>query len=115
MNLGIITAAELSATAAIRWKNQYWSKDAGGTWLTVWKSDSEAIYKSIVAANGDPKRIADAIGNQSWSYPRCDVCQEYPLAAVQLGSDEITTVCLTCLNAAQAALQAVTNYQRTKI
>lgn len=104
MNLHIYTSAEKSAAAAERWKNQYY---AGGIWGQAAMRSSEAIYKDIVEANGNPNLIAKAIGNTSWSHVQCDCCEQDQDIVVQIGESDIANACQHCLGAALAAIEAV--------
>jgi hypothetical protein len=104
----IITSAEISANAAVRWRGQYWKRNGDtNEWAYVMLGNSEEIYNALLAANGDKDKIAAAIGNKGWSHVSCDVCHEFVDVGVCLGEYESKTICGRCLRSAVAAVDAV--------
>lgn len=107
MSFKIESAYEKSVNAAENWKRQYCTN---GKWSTLYDDvDSETIYNKILEAQGNPAKVAEAIGNNGWSYISCSNCQSDKLLfAVVFGNyDDTVTVCLRCLSGATAALEAL--------
>jgi hypothetical protein len=97
----LITAAEVSANAARRWREQYadWSDEdrfADGTT----KGDVNAALNRLTRHT--PENISGVL-NAGWAHPKCDCCRQNVTQAVQfIGWDdrEIQTLCHACLSAA---------------
>lgn len=104
----ITTSAEVSVGAPDRWRKQY---SYEGRWAPIMSGDSESIYAAILAASGDPEKIAAAIGNKGWSFVYCSSCRNYVHIAAQFGEDELQTIlCQQCLISGAAALEAVARF-----
>lgn len=100
MKIGI---ANVSAKdVAERWEKQYLNN---GNWMT----GRDKIHAQIIAAGNDAEKIAEAIGNKSWTHISCAECGESELIGVEFGrySDETFHVCLNCITAASVAIKAV--------
>jgi hypothetical protein len=107
--INIVTSAEVAASAAERWRANY---QRTGTWTPTISGDSEETYKRILAANGDPQGIADAIGNKLWSFVTCSACGNDLHIVVEYtgkwgSGDNDARLCQNCLAAGLAALEAV--------
>lgn len=86
---------------AERWRNQYFKQDGG--WSKHPDSTSEAIYESLRCLGGNPDiaKVANIIGNKSWSYIACDGCNEYVERAIRLGR----AYCFTCIGEAAEVMK----------
>lgn len=60
---------------ADRWRQQYHGKDG---WVRVARGSSEEIYNRIMDLGEapDPAKVAEIIGNKSWTHPTCSVTGE---------------------------------------
>jgi hypothetical protein len=93
---------------AERWVSQY--RHDGGKWmnapLSVKGRTSEQVYDALCELGDNPPidKVAEIIGNKSWSYISCDGCPEYVERAVSIGEYEPKAYCETCLREAIAAL-----------
>lgn len=85
------------------WRKQY-CKD--GVWTKTAYGDSGAVYAKLCDLGPNPPidKVADAIGNQSWSYIFCEGCGDYVEKAAALGEYETKAYCETCLKEALSAL-----------
>lgn len=84
---------------AERWRSQY---QRDGVWTRVVSGDSEKIYNALcdLGHNADPAKVAEIIGNQSWSHLSCSACGDYVLRAVDFGcehSDHGVMLCEPCV------------------
>lgn len=101
-----VTAAEVSANAVSRWRRQY-AGYANDYRLFDGRSVGE-IDAAMVAAQGDPEKIAAVHGNKGWSHPQCSCCGERAdeVALIERRSyDEETQICPDCLARAAVALR----------
>lgn len=92
---------------AARWESQYredgkWKKTPIGVKLR----DSEQVYSSLCELGDNPliDKVAEIIGNKSWSYISCDGCTDYVERAVAIGEYDPKAYCETCIKEAHAAL-----------
>lgn len=88
---------------AERWWRMYF-KDRDSQWYDDRKRD---IWKRLNDA-GDAITIDQAdeiIGNQSWTHISCDGCNEYVLAAVEIGECNAKAYCPTCIHEAGEILE----------
>lgn len=60
---------------ADRWRLQY-CRD--GKWTITVSGDSEAVYNKLCSLGHNPPiaKVAEVIGNKSWSYLTCACCSE---------------------------------------
>jgi hypothetical protein len=90
---------------ADRWLNSYFRNDK---WIPIARGSSEAVHKALCALGDTPDlaKVADVIGNKSWSYLRCEGCSDYVERAVCLGEAEYDTktYCEQCVREAAHAL-----------
>lgn len=104
-----VTASEVAATAAIRFREQYrdWSVDdkfaSGDT-----KQDVDDIFNTRAHT---PENVASAL-NIGWAYPQCQCCDGHFQTCVQLkrpwgNDDETFQVCASCLAIATSMLQGL--------
>ena len=86
---------------AQQWASQYREKD--GTWRG---DDKEQIYRKLVALGDNPPidKVAEIIGNKSWSYISCAGCPEYVERAVAIGEYEPKAYCAICVTEAFTVL-----------
>lgn len=95
-----------SATGvAERWAQQYQHPKDG--WRgTAQRPDGKKIYDNLIALGENPPidKVAEIIGNKSWSYISCEGCNEYVERAVVLGEYEPKSYCATCINEAHQIL-----------
>lgn len=110
MRAKYVTVAVASArNVAERWASQY--REPDGIWrdtkLPNQKTRQE-IYDQLVALGDTPPidKVADVIGNKSWSYLTCDGCSAQVERAVGIGEYEPKTYCATCIAEAKAALES---------
>ncbi len=95
-------SAVKARNAVERWTSQYrdYRHDAS-------KNDITEKLHALPPEGRTATAIAQIIGNKSWSYPSCTECHEYVDIAISFGEDgNGSTLCLSCLRSAQAALQA---------
>lgn len=90
---------------AERWHRQYFL-DQGNKWYSHGGDDREAKYKRLCELGSDPDiaKVAEIIGNKSWSYITCDGCGDEGPRAVQIGQYEPKTYCRICLTEALTVL-----------
>lgn len=71
---------------AERWRSQYHSKDG---WCRVARGSSQDIYDRIMDLGDapDPEKVAEIIGNKSWTHPVCDVTSGYLEVAVRFSRE----------------------------
>lgn len=74
------------AGVADRWKAQYCRK---GAWDRNYQGDSKDVWEKLVAlgCNPSPARVAEVIGNKSWTHIRCSACWRDVLTAVSWGPE----------------------------
>lgn len=100
----VVTSHEVSATAAIRFRNQYrhWAPDdrfADGKT----KADVDLMFNTGAHS---PERISNAL-KKTWAYPQCACCSEFVNAAVRLReewSEKEFDFCAKCLTMALGML-----------
>lgn len=65
------------------------------------------VYEKLDAAGDDAEKVAEAIGNKSWTHPWCDSCEEHVDRAWRVTDREggPVSVCVRCLKAALAVLE----------
>lgn len=90
---------------AERWAGQYRERD--GSWR--YGPEREQIYNRLVALGENPPidKVAEIIGNKSWSYIRCDGCNGDVERAVAIGEYDTKAYCATCIREAYAVLTDV--------
>lgn len=101
----IVSELGLAQAAPQRWAAQY----------SGWERDSEhhRIGRKLAAlpkAERTPARIAEVIGNDSWSVVECDQCGKRVPVAVTVGRSpyyetSTATICEPCLRRALALLE----------
>lgn len=97
---------------ADRWRTIYFT-DYGDKWregALAGGKMAEKIHTELcqLGANPDIAKIAEVIGNKSWSYISCDGCSEHVERAVAIGDGDYSerkSYCETCLREALAALE----------
>ena len=91
---------------ADRWASQYRERD--GAWRTCLAGPrtSQQIHEVLVALGDNPPidKVAEIIGNKSWSYISCDGCSESVERAVAIGEYDTKAYCQTCIKEAHAIL-----------
>lgn len=105
----LITPQSLAATAADRWKANYFR---GGEWGEVCLGDSREIYEALAALgeSPDPDDVDRIIGNHSWTRRNCNECGSYERQpVVEVGQEpdyESSTawLCFECLTRAFAII-----------
>lgn len=70
----ILTANEVAASAADRWKKAYGSRFDSRPAFSQWTTLGE-IYEAIKGET-DPQKINAAIGNDSWTTVSCSECNK---------------------------------------
>lgn len=87
---------------ADRYRQQY---PAGDTTRPGGK-DPEDTYQRLAALGDNPPidKVAEIIGNKSWSYITCDGCSLYVERAVAIGEFDTKAYCETCMKEAHAIL-----------
>ena len=101
----IVSVLGLAQDAPQRWASQYASWDRG--------SEHHRIGKKLAAlpkSERTPARIAEIIGNDSWSVVECDQCGKRVPVAVTVGQQpdyetSTATICEPCLRRALALLE----------
>lgn len=81
---------------AERWRAQY---QRGDNWTGTVSGSSKDVYDRLIALgeNPDIEKVADIIGNKSWSFIHCDGCGENVRRAVSMGEYEPKNYCETCI------------------
>lgn len=90
-----------AAGVAERWAQQYQHPKDG--WRgSAHHPDGKKVYEALIALGPNPPldKVAEIIGNQSWSYISCDGCSDYVERAVALGEYEPKAYCATCISEA---------------
>jgi hypothetical protein len=99
-----ITAIEVAANAAERWRSQYaeWTPDNKFSDGTT-KGDTDA---ALDRAQHTPENIAKII-NTGWAYPSCDCCRRYFSVVIGFknpwGQDTFS-LCAVCFNRGRGLL-----------
>lgn len=94
---------------ADRWASQYQHPVDG--WRRYSELDKGRSRKDVhdeLAALGDNPpidKVAEIIGNKSWSYICCDGCNNYVERAVCIGEYEPKAYCATCIEEAAYILK----------
>lgn len=105
-----LTAIEVSANAATRWREQYknWydeDKFADGT-------TKASINNALNSCQHTPENVAKVI-NPGWAYPSCDCCGEYREVVVSIvrpyHEDSPIMVCEPCVKVAASILSQFPN------
>lgn len=91
---------------ADRWRAQY---ECNGKWAASLNGNSEVTYNQLCALGKQPDiaKVAEIIGNKSWSYLSCDGCDDHVEAAIRIGEnryDDAKVYCVTCVREAAAVL-----------
>lgn len=68
--------------------------------------DTDEVYQQLLALGNNPQidKVAEIIGNKSWSYISCDGCRDYVERAVAIGEYEPKAYCAICITEAFTAL-----------
>lgn len=106
-SMRIVSAVEVSAGAAERWRSQYrdWSRDdkfADGS--TKGEHDD-----ALNAHQHTPENISTIL-NDGWAYPQCSFCGEYRHVVVEMRAewgDDSDRICLHCLDKASSILNPI--------
>lgn len=71
---------------ADRWRNQYHGKDG---WLRVARGSSQDTYDRIMDLGEapDPEKVAEIIGNKSWTHPVCSVTGDHLAVGVRFARE----------------------------
>jgi hypothetical protein len=92
---------------AERWRSMY---ERDGVWTNNARGSTSDIYNRLCALGETPDiaKVAEIIGNKSWSYLSCDGCSEHVTTMVRIGdhryADESKSYCATCIKEAAAVL-----------
>ena len=94
---------------AERWRTQYQHQTAK-TWTNTVTGDSGKVYDKLceLGPNPDIAKVAEIIGNKSWSYLYCSGCGDQVERAVSFGSDYSDTpilLCAACISDGAKAIQ----------
>lgn len=91
---------------AERWKQNY--GDPNRWYRTFENGNTPAeIYDQLLklGSNPDPDKVANVIGNPSWSFVRCDQCETYVDRTITLGEEyRRINICGLCLDLAASIL-----------
>ena len=101
----MIKVIEVSAAGvAERWRKQYEREDY--KWLKTSNGDTHKIYDRLCDLGPNPnfERVAEVLGNKTWSHISCENCREYVSRAVALGEYEPKMYCAECITKAYEAL-----------
>jgi hypothetical protein len=95
---------------AERWRYQYYERK-GREWSSTVNGPAKNKYDALCALgpNPDIDKVAEIIGNKSWSYLSCSGCNDYVASAVSFGSDYSESeilLCAACVEDAGRALKA---------
>ena len=93
---------------ADRWRASYYDKN--GKWGNTVSGSAEKVYDKLCALghNPDIEKVAEIIGNKSWSHLTCIGCGEYVVKAVSFGEDydsRAVLLCEPCVNDAAQAMK----------
>lgn len=84
-----------------RWLSQY-CRD--GVWTNTAYGKGQEIHEKLCALGPNPPidKVAEIIGNKSWSYITCDGCNDSVAKAVCIGSDydQRRRYCVACIDEA---------------
>lgn len=86
----VITRQTQAEEATERWKDQY-KKWATNYDDNIWyDKEKEDIYNKLVSLgpNPNPDDIDNIIGNNNWTFVRCDFCREYKKLSVELNMED---------------------------
>lgn len=91
---------------AERWRIQYERKDH---WTSTVSGDSKDIYEALckLGPNPDIAKVAEVIGNKSWSYISCSGCGDQVERAADFGSDYSDTNIQLCIECCRDGLGAL--------
>ena len=95
----LITKQQLAEDAPIRWAAQYdiTRRRIHGHERASWPAD---VYEALCTEPKlTPERVAEIIGNGSWTKLECEECQQDVERAVQIGE---TLLCEDCVRRATA-------------
>lgn len=90
---------------ADRWASQYRISD--GEWKNiVGPKTPRQVHEDLVHLGNNPPidKVAEIIGNKSWSYISCDGCSDYVERAVSIGEYDEKSYCATCITEAFTVL-----------
>ena len=101
----VVTAEEVSSTAAERWREQYSNWEDADTFAdgTTKKSTNDALNKS----KHTPANIKRIL-NDTWSHPQCYACAKRVNKVVEIQEnwgDEVIALCPECLDAASKLIE----------
>lgn len=90
---------------AARWAHQYQHPVDG--WRSPDNGSAKDIYDQLIALGPNPsiEKVAEIIGNKSWSYITCEGCSDRVERAVAIGEYEPKAYCETCIAEAAQALK----------
>lgn len=91
---------------AARWRSQY---SENGAWRDVFVGGKSAtVYERLCALGDNPPidKVAEVIGNKSWSYLLCLQCNEHVDRAFVLGDYEHGYFCFGCVEEFHQAVLA---------
>jgi hypothetical protein len=92
---------------AERWRTQYQNPDK--SWTLTASGGGEKTYNALCALGQNPDigKVAEVIGNRSWSYLSCSGCGDYVERAADFGSDYSDTQILLCEACLKDGLAAI--------
>ena len=93
-----------AADVAERWRKHYEREDH--KWLKVSHGDAHKIYDRLCDLGPNPniEKVAEVLGNKSWSHINCGSCGEYVSRVVALGEYDPKMYCPECITKAYEAL-----------
>jgi hypothetical protein len=100
---------------AERWRYQYYERK-GREWSSTVNGPAKNKYDALCALgpNPDIDKVAEIIGNKSWTHLTCNACNDYVVRAVSFGadySDREILLCSDCIG--QAAMVLKTNKEQS--
>jgi hypothetical protein len=102
-----LTAAEVAATAAERFRSQYSDWDSGDRFADgKSKQDVDDAFNTMAHT---PENVAKAL-NGSWAYPKCSCCNRRFMAVVRMKQpwgDEVFDICVSCVERAARMFDGV--------
>lgn len=104
-----VTAIEIAAGAAERWRKQYagWSPE-DKFWDGTTKADTDDALNNC---QHSPENIARIL-NDGWAYPRCSSCGDRRNVVIEFRgsfSDETYMLCIECISRAHDQLNQFPN------
>lgn len=105
----LLTAAAHAATALDRYNKQY-SHRYSTDWRLADGRKPKSIADELAAlpVPVDPAEVERVIGNDGWSYPQCDMCEERVDAVAQFerSGESHLSICKRCVAVADRLLKS---------